>query len=754
MTRAARLLQLRHLTLDLISAWLAIASLQLWTMRPLRFIDPLFFRTVRLVPFLFAMLSLTIFLQMVRRMIPRHWFFTWLPGMMAWVYLFSSLFQKPEPAYLIGVMLLTLFLAFLLKPVYERLWQSGSLVARILILIQIVIAMFLAGWSGGRALVELPSVPSIDRISNASITPELLLKPTVLALAAAFLAIALRGMMRRFSVGSRLHRTIFPSSLAQAFPWLIAVFAAFSFLAVGLVTSARVTALHTPTYDMGLFTQMFHYMRTTGLPLSTLERSQLLSHFAVHISPIFYLMLPFYAIFPQGETLQWVQAAVVMSGFLPLLLLTRHLKIRRALGFALVLIYLFHPGLIGSSLYDVHENCFLAPILLWLFYAVERRKTAAIAILAVLLLAVKEDATLYLAVYGLFLLVSGRRRRLGILFIAAAVIWLMIAVQLLRVHGEGAMFGRYDNLIPVREWGLAAIPLTFLLSPGYFLHQIFTIRKLLFLLIVLASIGFLPLLQRRWSNLILLIPIVVLNLLPSYGYQYELYYQYHYGTTVFMLLAVVMIFSGEENRSLFRRLPEPVEQPPAGKAAAIAGPAAESADIIAGQPASTAANATAGATAGEVAAAFAGPAASSPRIRLTSLAVGLLTMALIISPFVSGLLLRSRLFSFREVLRNSDELRSAKQVLDRIPADASVIADGFLTTYLANRDTLYDIEYNLNRKERHVADYVIVAIRYRVPEKLVTYQDELREQGYTVWLELPARFRIWVRPGVQLPDAP
>ena len=59
------------------------------------------------------------------------------------------------------------------------------------------------------------------------------------------------------------------------------------FLFVSLWTVCRVLSFSTPTYDFGIFAQMFHQMRATGLPNTTLERDGLLSHFAVHVSPIY-----------------------------------------------------------------------------------------------------------------------------------------------------------------------------------------------------------------------------------------------------------------------------------------------------------------------------------------------------------------------------------------------------------------------------------------------------------------------------------
>ena len=52
----------------------------------------------------------------------------------------------------------------------------------------------------------------------------------------------------------------------------------------------------------------------TGLPVTTCERDRVLSHFAVHVSPIYYLFLPFYALFPSPVTLEVLQALLLAFG--------------------------------------------------------------------------------------------------------------------------------------------------------------------------------------------------------------------------------------------------------------------------------------------------------------------------------------------------------------------------------------------------------------------------------------------------------
>ena len=63
---------------------------------------------------------------------------------------------------------------------------------------------------------------------------------------------------------------------------------------------------------------------------------------------------------------------------------------------------MLYPALSGGASYDLHENCFLVPLVLWLLYAVDTRRTVLAALTAVLLLCVKEDAAMYAAVIALW----------------------------------------------------------------------------------------------------------------------------------------------------------------------------------------------------------------------------------------------------------------------------------------------------------------------------------------------------------------
>lgn len=90
-----------------------------------------------------------------------------------------------------------------------------------------------------------------------------------------------------------------------------------------IVSAYNVTTLSVSTFDIGIFTQMFESMKRDFSQVTTPERDKFMSHFGVHISPIYYFLLPFYYLFPYGETLEVLQVLVVFSGVIPLYLILK-----------------------------------------------------------------------------------------------------------------------------------------------------------------------------------------------------------------------------------------------------------------------------------------------------------------------------------------------------------------------------------------------------------------------------------------------
>lgn len=324
----------------------------------------------------------------------------------------------------------------------------------------------------------------------------------------------------------------------------VAVLGVALFGVMGLHAVLRYSCFQTPNYDGGIFMQMFHYMRTTGLPLTTCERDGLLSHFAVHLSPIFYLLLPVYMLTGGHPlTLGLCQAAILASGLIPLYLLCRDKRLSEKLTVLIALAYCAYPAILSGTFYDLHENCFLTPLLLWLFWCGETDRLPGLIVSALLVLCVKEDAAVYVALYALYVMLGQKKWGRGALLLFGAVVWFFTAIWFINTYGEGAMLGRYSNLM-YGEKGILPMLKTLLINPGLALRQLLWDKtdsngKLEYLMQMLLGVGLLPFLSKKSARLVLAAPIL-LNLLTDYLYQHHIGFQYHFGITAFFFYAAVL----------------------------------------------------------------------------------------------------------------------------------------------------------------------------------------------------------------------
>ncbi len=339
---------------------------------------------------------------------------------------------------------------------------------------------------------------------------------------------------------------------------VVAAGAVISCVVISTITCLRYKTFSSPNFDFGLFVNMFHNMRESGLPMVTCERDHLLSHFAVHISPIYYLLLPFYAIFPSPMTLQIGQAVALLLGVIPVVLLAKHFGLSPKVTAVVGLLYAFYPALSTGCFYDLHENCFLPLFLLLTFYFFESRRPIPMYLSAVCVLMVKEDAAIYLLFFALYLLLSRRSYLHGGILAGVSVGWFALALSLLKIYGEGVMDYRYANLILDSSDGLLGAIKTAFANPGYLLTQLFTTSggtwdKFLYVLQILLPLALLPFCTRRASRWLLCAPLL-LNLLTNYIYQYDLGFQYHFGVTAFLFYATLLNLRSLPDRPRARAL--------------------------------------------------------------------------------------------------------------------------------------------------------------------------------------------------------
>lgn len=377
-----------------------------------------------------------------------------------------------------------------------------------------------------------------------------------LALVAIVLGYALRGCDLRDDSFAPA-----PKAKKRYFLILACIVGAF-FLFVSVWTVCRVCIFGSSTYDLGLFSQMFHSMKTTGLPTTTLERATTMSHFHVHVSPIYYLMLPFYCIFPSAKTLQVLQAAVLASAVIPLWKIGRLHGLKPLACLAVCAALLLFPSYSGGTGFDLHENCFLTPLILWTLYAIDAKKLPLTVVFSLLTLMVKEDAALYVAVLALWQILKTVRQKgnkrellLGFGLLIGALAWFLAVTSYLRNVGDGVMSYRYDNFIYDGSSSLFTVIKAVVMCPMKALAESFESQKLGYVLKTLLPVLFLPFFTRKYERFVLLIPYFLVNLMSDYKYQHDLFFQYSFGSAAFLIYLTAINLADLKWQQLHAALP-------------------------------------------------------------------------------------------------------------------------------------------------------------------------------------------------------
>ena len=420
---------------------------------------------------------------------------------------------------------------------------------------------------------------------------------------------------------------------------------------LSIVVVYKVKTFDGSTFDIGIFSQMFHRMSTDLTAITTLERDRVLSHFAVHISPIFYLMLPFYKFLPHVETLEVLQIWVVFSAVIPLRLLLKRLNLSKPINSLIIAWFVLIPVMTTAGGYHLHENCFLVPLIIWLFYFIVSEQKWKILLVTLLLLFVKEDAFIYVVSIGLYFLFQKRfslssqtKKWIILADFMLPVLYFALGLYLLNTYGEGGMVSRFEPYLLEGENGILSVLKNLILHPTYVFSKLLIAKKLGYLFFVLAPLVFLPLVQRTWSSYLLSLPLIVINLLPDWPYQYDIGFQYSYGSqTLLFIMALLALEDLKEHKFI------------------------------------------------------------KEKTTLAMVTVGIIMSGTLLHHFT-----HNWSFNIGYYFEHKEKFDTMRYTLESLPEEASVVTEGGYTPALRNHQYLYDIFYHNDKKADDSIDYIVI----------------------------------------------
>src|SRR5438445_13635142 len=183
------------------------------------------------------------------------------------------------------------------------------------------------------------------------------------------------------------------------------------------------------------------------------------SYLADHFSPIYLLLVPFYAVFPRPQTLLVIQTLFLALGVWPLYLLAR-LKLEpgfQRLVWALAY-FLFLP-VAFINLFDFHELALVVLPLGFAIYFLEKGRPGLFLLSLLSTFLVKEELPLVGVGFGAYILLTKRDWKLGLGVLAGSLVAFVAVIRvIIPAFGGGGSYVYFSQRITYRYRELGATP--------------------------------------------------------------------------------------------------------------------------------------------------------------------------------------------------------------------------------------------------------------------------------------------------------
>ncbi|MCX8093063.1 MAG: DUF2079 domain-containing protein, partial [Candidatus Goldbacteria bacterium] len=279
------------------------------------------------------------------------------------------------------------------------------------------------------------------------------------------------------------------------------IFCIFYFVYFSNLATERHNRFYSQLYDMGWEHQVLYNLSTTGAPYSTVESKDGIINWADHTSFIYYLLVPFYKLFPSVEFMLIFQIlAVILASFLIFLLADIVLK-NKFYAAVISLAFLLHPSVQGFLLEDFHPTTLALPLFFLLILFAEKKNFIGLITCIFLLSAVREEFVFFSFFVGLYLLLT-RKINFGNFLYIIVISYAMAVIALVIMNFSGKVISDYNRFyfLTNKFWGVVSVVFV---NPLFIFRQIFTAERLDFLLLTGVSLLFLFFLHRPGWVLIL-----------------------------------------------------------------------------------------------------------------------------------------------------------------------------------------------------------------------------------------------------------
>ena len=337
-------------------------------------------------------------------------------------------------------------------------------------------------------------------------------------------------------------------------PQVVIGLALIYFLLYSVLSVLRHLTYHSFGPDLGIFDQVFWNTIHGRFLESTMSLAQAQPHnyLADHFSPVYLLLVPFYALLPHPQTLLVIQTLFLALGVWPQYLLIR-LKLEPGVQrLVWVVAYFLFLPVAFINLFDFHELALAVLPLGFAIYFLEKGRPGWFLLSLASTFLIKEELPLVGMGFGAYILLAKRDWKLGLGVLVASLAAFLGMVRLIIPAFGGGSYEYFARRINYRYAQLGTTPQeiigTVFAHPGRLAQILLQAQKLKFLVGIFGPVLGLTAIS-GWAA-ILVLPTLAILLLSNYAPQYA--FTSHYSAPLIALVLGTSIMGFARLRPTWR----------------------------------------------------------------------------------------------------------------------------------------------------------------------------------------------------------
>jgi len=304
--------------------------------------------------------------------------------------------------------------------------------------------------------------------------------------------------------------------------------------------------LGSPMRDVSIFDQAIWHLSQFELPASSVRSISNL--WGDHLNPIIALIAPLYWLKSDVRWLFILQALIASLGAFPIYGIAKEKLKSDFAGIAMAFAFLFFIGIQHAVNFGFYPETLSITFLAFMIYFFFKRRYLLYFVFLLLCLLCKENISLYIAFFGIWIFLFEKRRWQGLITFLIGILYFKAALWLIpNLSSEGYIYFRY---LDMGSSPLAVIK-TIILKPIYTLKILFGADKISGWLGYLTPFAFLPLLS---SFLIVLLPVMGEKFLSRDPKLWVMGYHYGANATTFLVIGSILSISGFIESKIIKRI--------------------------------------------------------------------------------------------------------------------------------------------------------------------------------------------------------